>query len=202
MKTVDLTGRVIDCITIIKKANTKYKNRQIEWDCICKCGTLFKRTTARLLSVKCKIKSCGCQNWKSHHNNTKYKNAQEASYNSLINRYIQKSAARKLSFELTREECILLFNSNCHYCDCVPDNSHNVYSSKGGKIRTLHTTRAEDAWIKYNGIDRVDSDLPYTLSNVVPACSKCNYAKLALTTEEFYSWLRKVYEHAKNCGHI
>ena len=199
---IDFTGRQVDHLFVLKKADTRSKKGQIEWDCVCKCGVAVKKTAQALLRPQQQTKSCGCQKWKGHHFNTKYENAKDASYNSLVNRYVQASSRRKIEFKLTKEECIILFNSNCHYCNCTPNNIYNVYSTKGGKATSVNNFRVDDAWITYNGIDRVDSNLSYVLNNVVAACSTCNYAKLAMTTEEFYSWLKKAFEHAKNCGHI
>jgi hypothetical protein len=45
------------------------------------------------------------------------------------------------------------------------------------------------------GLDRVDSSKGYTLDNVVPCCSTCNAAKMAMSRIEFCSWVRRVFEH-------
>jgi hypothetical protein len=46
-----------------------------------------------------------------------------------------------------------------------------------------------------NGIDRIDSSRKYEKGNVVSCCSTCNYGKREMSTDEFLSWIRRVYEH-------
>lgn len=46
------------------------------------------------------------------------------------------------------------------------------------------------------GIDRVNSELPYTFENCVPCCKFCNKAKGSLTSEEFIKQIRKIYKTA------
>lgn len=77
---------------------------------------------------------------------------------------------RDLEFDLSREEVKTLLESSCDYC---------------GK-------EAAD------GIDRVDSNLGYESSNVVPCCFLCNTAKSNLSREEFYAWVERVYLRKRN----
>jgi 5-methylcytosine-specific restriction endonuclease McrA len=50
----------------------------------------------------------------------------------------------------------------------------------------------------YNGLDRIDSNLGYSVANCVPCCTKCNYAKGNMTLLEFKEWLSKAYNHMFN----
>ena len=43
-------------------------------------------------------------------------------------------------------------------------------------------------------IDRVDSDRGYTKENSVTCCKYCNFAKHTMSEDDFYKWIRKVYE--------
>ena len=42
------------------------------------------------------------------------------------------------------------------------------------------------------GIDRVDSSKGYTIDNVVPCCSKCNWMKGVLSKEDFINQCKKI----------
>ena len=64
---------------------------------------------------------------------------------------------------------------NCFYCGCPPRNR-----MFGGRE------------VCGNGIDRVNNDKDYDLSNVVPCCSSCNIAKYCRTVEDFVLWAEKV----------
>jgi len=46
-----------------------------------------------------------------------------------------------------------------------------------------------------NGIDRLDSELGYVLSNVVTACSTCNYAKREMSPSAFLAWAERIHAH-------
>ena len=47
----------------------------------------------------------------------------------------------------------------------------------------------------YNGIDRKNNFLGYTLENIVPCCEKCNRAKHIMNLTEFKKWVYSVYEN-------
>lgn len=45
----------------------------------------------------------------------------------------------------------------------------------------------------YNGIDRVDNNKGYTITNSVPCCKDCNFAKRDMTHDEFIAWVTRVF---------
>lgn len=51
-----------------------------------------------------------------------------------------------------------------------------------------------------NGIDRIDSSEGYTLTNVIPCCTKCNRMKLNYTTRDFIDHISKIYHFMKVKG--
>jgi hypothetical protein len=48
---------------------------------------------------------------------------------------------------------------------------------------------------EYNGIDRLNNNLGYCISNSVPCCRWCNYSKNNRTESEFLLWVNNVYNH-------
>lgn len=78
--------------------------------------------------------------------------------------------SRDIPITLTAEEIINIIHQPCVYCGAE----------------------------KANGIDRVDSSKGYIQDNVVPCCSICNWMKNALSVEDFYSHIDKVYNHIHN----
>lgn len=50
-------------------------------------------------------------------------------------------------------------------------------------------------YLKINGIDRVDSNIGYTKDNSVPCCKYCNFAKHTMSEDDFYVWVKRVYEY-------
>lgn len=65
--------------------------------------------------------------------------------------YRSGAKERGLTFDLTMDEFMSFWQADCNYC--------------GKSISTI-------------GIDRIKSDLGYTLANCVSCCSMCNYIKL------------------------
>lgn len=79
--------------------------------------------------------------------------------------YVQYAKSAQKSgrkFKITVDEFNAMATSNCHYC-CKPA------SSNGGSL----------------GLDRLYSDLPYLLENVVPCCAPCNVMKRTMSVSEF-----------------
>lgn len=70
------------------------------------------------------------------------------------------------------------FKQNCYYCGNAPSNKR---------------TRDTGIATYYQGLDRVDNNLGYTIENIVPCCKYCNSFKLDRTEEEFYKHVDKIY---------
>jgi hypothetical protein len=74
--------------------------------------------------------------------------------------------------DLSFEQFYSLTKNQCYYCD-------GNYSNSYGKF-------------DYNGLDRVNSDLPYLHSNLVPCCKYCNFAKGKLSLQQFDEWIARL----------
>ena len=98
----------------------------------------------------------------------------------------------------------------------VPDKVNGTFGkakSKDGPKRaksdkTMHLTVQEQTEILSNpcnycgireqiGIDRKNSELPYTVQNVVACCTMCNYMKKDLSPEGFIDQCLRIYLHQK-----
>ena len=83
----------------------------------------------------------------------------------LCRQYIRDCQNRNVFWDLKLEDFERLTSSPCHYCGIPPLQKSRSYT--------------------YNGLDRVNHKLGYFLTNVVPACKKCNWVKgNRLTYEE------------------
>lgn len=103
-------------------------------------------------------------------------------YSDVIFSYRSNAKARNIKFELSNEECVVLFKSNCKYCEIGPTNNGKRQKVKG------------DIRFKYTGIDRIDSNKNYTIDNVVPCCKQCNISKNDYSETEFLEWLKRAYK--------
>ena len=74
---------------------------------------------------------------------------------------------RNLEWDITFEQFKSFWKEPCTYC--------------GTEIKTI-------------GLDRVDNNIGYVMSNIVPCCKWCNYMKRTYTVEELISQCKKIVE--------
>jgi len=167
LSTVDLAGRSFCKWTVVKKEETTGVAR---WLCRCQCGAERNVLSNNLL--KGVSNGCGC-------GRTPYNKLSqgESAANSLFHNYRRGAKSRGLVFELSKELFIAMIRQDCNYCGIPPKQVMKTKSSM----------------LLYNGIDRVDNNLGYLPSNVVPSCKKCNETKRALSKEEFFRWIISIY---------
>lgn len=143
---------------------TKYKVR-------CDCGK--ETTVVKHNLFNSHVKSCGCHRYVERTKPISYSPSFK-----LFTDYRTRAKKKGLTFELDFDQFIELTSQNCYYCDLEPIQRRNAEN----KIN----------YYLYNGIDRKDNSLGYTLENSLPCCKFCNGAKTTRTQTEFYSWIAKV----------
>lgn len=95
-----------------------------------------------------------------------------------INRVRKSARHRKYEWQLTNLQAAEILVKDCVYC--------------GQQSSHLIDLTSENP---YNGIDRQDNALGYTLANSVPCCRHCNRAKMEMNLDEFKKWITKIYKH-------
>ena len=97
----------------------------------------------------------------------------------VFTQYAKCAAKRGYSFNINEETFLALTSAPCAYCTAC-----NTNTAKRAQY-------AVSEW-SYNGIDRVNSDLPYAIGNVVSCCKACNAAKSAMPLDKFINseWLK------------
>ncbi len=165
----NLIGQKISMLSIIERHIIKKK---VFYLCLCECG---KTKLMRQESIK-RYKSCGCLHKLkvSKPQGERDLTAAKAAYNN----YVYRDKERGLDIDLTFEKFLQFSLRDCYYCGQKPDN---VSRTKSGGI------------FIYNGLDRLDSRLGYTESNVVTSCHTCNTIKMAMTRESFDDWIIRAY---------
>lgn len=86
----------------------------------------------------------------------------------LFKSYRNSAISRTVPFELTKEAFLSFWRKPCHYC--------------GSDIESI-------------GIDRVVNDIGYIITNVVSCCKVCNWMKRAMTSLQFITHVKKIYQH-------
>lgn len=173
----DIVNNKFGRLLVLKQSHKDERNRMF-YVCICDCG--IEKIIQRSLIISGNTKSCGCLS-KERKAATKLPN-NKAEINSIILGYKRQ----KLGYNITYSDFAKLISLPCFYCGIENSN--------------LKKTKNCPEGFAYNGLDRIDSNLGYTIENVVPCCFKCNYAKRNYTKEEFLDWVIKVYNHINQWG--
>lgn len=80
--------------------------------------------------------------------------------------YLSRATQKEIEFELSIDEFDKLMSENCTYC-----------GNKGGTI------------------DRINSDIGYTINNSTPCCFKCNMMKYTHTVNDFLSHVEAIHNY-------
>ena len=89
---------------------------------------------------------------------------------SRFKKYIRSAASRGYTFELTFKQFMVFWREPCTHC--------------GNPIETI-------------GLDRIDSDRPYTRDNVESCCRVCNAMKSDTNTLAWYAHMHKIIKHVE-----
>jgi len=171
---MDRIGQQFGRLTVVKLAGVDRRNKTV-WLCHCECGVDKKIPNRALVSGD--VKSCGClwrEDWVLRKG--------QASFNALLGSYKRGALKRGHEWRLTSAQSKELFQQDCYYCGRKPQQQSRQKGCNGVFV--------------YNGLDRLDNGLGYTLENVVPCCKLCNLAKRTSTVGEFKAWIKQVYEYS------
>lgn len=147
-----------------------------------KCPLCNNETEGSLSNIK-RQKSCGCNKAEIARQNGRSKSTEKTYTNSILRAYKHSAKKRKIDFQLVSEDIEDLIKKPCTYCGSLPEEKKLKY------IRGKQYAR--------NGIDRIDSSIGYVKGNLTPCCNTCNIMKNILSTEEFKTHIKKIYEHCK-----
>ncbi len=185
----EFIGKKFGRLTVLNIDHIDKKRQAIYWNCLCDCENYKSVPTCRLNNGD--TKSCGCFNLECSSKLNKGKispyykpNNYSAKY-KVFSTYRCGASDRGIVFDLSFEDFEKMMVKNCHYCNSEPK-----------KISQSSQSRSK---IKYNGIDRVDSQKGYAVENCVPCCSRCNSAKSNSSLEEFEAWITQLIGFRKSC---
>lgn len=182
-RAADLTGSVFGELRVTGFAGRRgvgvKRQKIIYWNCICSCGAVKTVQGAKLRSGT--TKSCGCSKVAHlrRHQTALTKPTGVSSLNSLYASYKWHAKQRGRVFNLTVDEFTTLTSGNCHYCSAEPAQHYK------GNIRS-------NGYYVFNGIDRIDNSIGYTVENTRSCCKRCNYAKKAMSEDQFFEWVHRV----------
>ncbi len=172
-KLIDERGNRYGRLLVRELVSENYGSRRgASWWCDCDCGN---RIPARGIMLRAKhTKSCGCVN--RERLSARRLPEGEAAFN-IVYRKVQGGATkRNLVWELTKDQVRQLVTAPCHYCGIAP-------------VRCVTRWTGNFSW---NGVDRKDSRLGYTVKNCVTACSSCNSMKCSIPYEDFVARIKRM----------
>ena len=102
----------------------------------------------------------------------------ESSFLRVIRQYKANARRRNLGFHLSYDDMRKLTSAPCAYCGQPPS-------------QIMWDSGANGAYI-YNGVDRKNPKLGYTLDNCVSCCGICNKAKGSMTYEAWLAWIDRI----------
>lgn len=95
--------------------------------------------------------------------------------------YVHGAKSRGYSWELTKEQFFDMVIKPCTFC--------------GTQATSVFRSPAAQPWasaFNYTGLDRIDNNFGYTVSNVQPCCKVCNRAKSNLSLDDFLQWIERI----------
>lgn len=189
---LDRTNMRYGRLLVIKYAGKDKRNKHL-WLCKCDCGNEKVVVADNLSSGK--SKSCGCLKReffaKKGNQFGLYKDRQKAMMKVQYSHLKRRHSNKQMSGEIIDFETFsLLSKSRCKYCglEYSKEIEDRLNESKNKK-------RLSDEVLKINGIDRIDPSVGYTKENSVSCCKYCNFAKHTMNEDDFYKWIRRVYEY-------
>jgi hypothetical protein len=183
---VDLRGVKFGRLRAVYKIDSK-------WYCECDCGRNKIIEGSSLRGGR--SNSCGCG-----HKKVISKPPGKTGFRLLFMRYTNNAKSRGFDFPFTEEEFKNIITQECFYCGEKP-RPFNAYCRKGEKVARIKGRYdqwyVDRSWINVNGIDRMDSNLPYSIENCVPCCVECNISKMRKSTFEFINHAIKIANYQK-----
>lgn len=163
MKIRDLSNQKFGKLTVLSRFSKKNKSW---WNCRCDCGKEKPVQAAGLLRGS--SKSCGCNKKRKPRIHA---TQLELNKHSLFRSYRDRAKHKGFSFSIDKDIFFTLVALNCYYCNFPPKNTYRYKSS-------------DKEPFLYSGLDRIDNEIGYELSNCVPCCRVCNYVKGQYLTKE------------------
>lgn len=176
----NLSGKKFNRLTVIEPMPRKIGERT-KYRCECECGNEIIVEGSKIKNSH--TKSCGCIRKTVDYGKGKRLPLGISNRNSLIGSYKRNAKTKRIRFNLSDDEMIKMFESDCYYCGREPYMGFERKNSNGAYI--------------YNGIDRLNNDpnIGYVTSNTVPCCFKCNYLKNKMNHDEFIEWIYEVHNN-------
>ena len=179
---IERIGKRYKALTVTRFIKMDETKKHSYWECLCDCGKMAVVRSNNLVNGH--TQSCGCKKLKNPINAVKRRKPDgDAAFCSVYTGYKSSAKKRHISFNLSKVDFKKLCLDKCFYCNCAPRNILGSWLISGT--------------FTYNGIDRVNNTLGYSIDNCVPCCKICNFMKKNLTQEEFLNHVESIYRNTR-----
>lgn len=166
--TKDITGRVFNKLTVVKKAVNKTKYNTILWDCVCECGKTKQVTAPHLKQAQ--VKSCGCAHRKTRTTNEEFISKANIVHNSKFDYSkvdYQHSQTKitiicKLHGDFQQTPSVHLAGHGCKTCAKVPMGAFRKVTLEDflRDAASIHGDRYDYSKVKVMEFKRLSDKLP------------------------------------------
>jgi len=175
----DLTGKVFNKLTVIRRVENDKKHKKVMWECSCSCGNTKIISSNRLQQRGNKI-SCGCEGRKTQAENAKNNFTKHGDSNTYEYRMWTKAKSRAVEKSLPFD----ISHTDIEIPKHCPILGIPLY--KGD-------TQEKD---NSPSLDRLIPELGYVKGNINVVSNRANTLKRDGTLEEFekiVAWLKRVH---------
>lgn len=175
-------GKEYNFLTVLEVIQ---KSKKSLFLCKCVCGN--EKTYIAADVIQEGTKSCGCKRkdlFRESRTITYKEKFKFPVEKKMFSSYKSQCKVAKKEFLLNFEEFKNLVNNNCYYCGEYPSKDRFIGNKSIKK--------------SLNGIDRVDNNKGYIISNCVSCCTTCNFMKKTLKKEDFLNQVVKIYNFMKH----
>lgn len=147
--------------------------------CSCDCGG---ETISRVGNLGRSVNSCGCLHKEFAKEHMKNVGKLHGGHNKLpdkeviakdiYRRYVKSAKKRGYIFDILYNDFLSVIKLPCNYCGVVAGN--------------------DTMGFVYNGLDRRDNSIGYSLDNVVPCCGVCNRMKHTMSESDFLTHIANI----------
>lgn len=178
-------GERIHNLTAVKDLLKRdHRNRNV-WKFRCDCGAEIEAAASDVSQGrKWSCKACSKEahrKWLINYSRSRTKPEFDGPLTKRFGDYRRAAERRGYKWELSKDQFKSLIKQNCHYCGCAPKTEFSL-----AKVKTPENI------LVYNGVDRKDNLLGYTVDNCIPACVTCNRMKMSLPYQEFVDKIKEI----------
>lgn len=165
----DISGEKYGYLIVIERIGVD-KWGSVIWRCLCSCGNYTNVSSGNLRSKEAPTISCGCKRRQTKNDDIS---------NLIWSHVVSGAKQRNLPIKITRQDLWSIFQQQNGLCYL---SGKELVIGRGRKAHLINTA----------SVDRVDSNLGYTIDNCRFCHKKLNSTKSNLSLDDFLQWCQLI----------